>query len=1595
MVTARRGGFNENRSGRGDSAEAGGRPGRPAGPRRGTGPARGAYQCDAMSRESAGVLNRFHPAVRRWFSEQFEAPTAPQRGAWRAIAGGRHTLVSAPTGSGKTLAAFLGALDSLFREGARRPRSGGGEGGLPDETRVVYVSPLKALSADIHRNLQEPRRGIRRAAEEMGLPPVSITAGVRTGDTPRSERRRMVETPPHVLVTTPESLYLYLTARRSRETLRSARTVIVDEIHDVLESRRGAHLSLTLERLEHVAEGDLQRVGLSATQNPIGEVARFLVGGGHLDADGEPDCAVVDEGHEQEMDLALELPESPLESVLSGEAREEIVERLAELVASHRTTLVFVNTRREAERVARDLSELVGEDEVTAHHGSLSKETRHRSEERLKEGALSALVATASMELGIDIGYVDLVCQLGSPHRVSSLLQRVGRSGHTVAGTPRGRLFPMTRDDLVECAALRWCVRRGDLDRVEVMEAPLDILSQQVVAEAACEDWETDALFALYRRAYPYGELERDDFDDVVRMASRGFSTGRGRRGARIHHDPVNGVIRGRRGSRMMALTSGGAIPDNADYRVLKEPEGTYVGTVNEDFAIESMPGDIVQLGNTSWRILRVESGVVRVEDARGEPPNIPFWLGEAPARSRTLSAAVSEIRREVDERLGPVGSVSAAGTSEDGDAGTPEDGDGPDREAAVEWLESEPGLRRPAAFQVAEYLAQSKRILGTLPDDGTLVLERFFDESGGMQLVVHSPFGSRVNRAWGLALRKRFCRQFNFELQAAATEEGILLSLGPRHSFPLEDVFRYLEPGSVRPVLVQALLDAPVFQTRWRWNATLSLALLRWRDGSKVAPQIQRMQAEDLLSAVFPDANACLENIAGEREIPYGHPLVRQTVDDCLTDAMDLPGLERVLESIHGGAFDLVARDTPEPSPLSHEIVNARPFAFLDDDELEERRVQAVYTRRAMEPSAAKELGALDPDAIRRVRDQAWPEPENADELHDALLTAGYLRADEVRAGRPVADWSAWMDELASGGRAARALLPAAGGNGGEGGDGRAGLSLALWVAAERLPELREARPEVRFEPELEPPEGHARRPEDREEALRSLLGDRAAVLGPTTAAELGRDLGIGPERAGRVLLALESEGSVLRGHFTPGADAGEGGDGGDAGGGDFPGADGDGREWCERGLLARIHRYTLEELRERIRPVSAADFTRFLFRWQRVQPGHRVQGAEGLAAVIELLQGVEVPAAAWETEVLAARCEGYDPAELDRLCASGRVAWGRLSPPDGGGEGLRRSGPLRSSPVSLWPREATGLWLGARPTPEPDDAELSTYAREVLGALRERGASFFPGLVEASGLLPTQVEQALGELVAFGFVTADGFAGLRALLLPSDKRRALGGSGGGKRGRTTPYGVDTAGRWSMLRRGPGPRRETRRDEAGAAGDGSGPNSSTSGPAGDRDAVRAHARALLRRYGIVFRRLLDREEHAPAWRDLVLAFRRMEARGEVRGGRFVSGFSGEQFALPEAVGAVRDVRGDGGGELVVIGAADPLNLTGVVTPGDRIPALATNRVAYRGGVPVAALEGGEIRRLEGRGGVEPEVERRLVRREVPPVLREYVARSG
>ncbi|HEX4584241.1 MAG TPA: DEAD/DEAH box helicase [Burkholderiaceae bacterium] len=1451
--------------------------------------------------EGTGVLDLFHPATRAWFASAFAAPTAAQLEAWPAIKAGRHALVAAPTGSGKTLAAFLAAIDALVRDGIEQE--------LPDETRVVYVSPLKALSNDIQRNLEAPLAGIRAELERLGLPDVHIRTLVRTGDTPQSEREAMRRRPPHIVVTTPESLYILLTSRSGRRMLATTRTVIVDEIHALAPNKRGAHLALSLERLEALAGREPVRIGLSATQKPIEQVARFLVGD-RTDASGSPACAIVDTGHVRARDLAIELPSSPLESVMSGEVWQQVYDRLAELVQEHRTTLILVNTRRLAERAARHLSERIGEAAVTAHHGSLAREQRLEAERRLKRGELRALVATASLELGIDIGEVDLVCQLGSTRSIAALLQRVGRSGHAVSGIPKGRLFPLSRDELCECAALLEAVRRGELDRLALPTKPLDVLAQQIVAEVASQEWNEQALFARFRRAAPFRQLAREEFAEVVRMLSEGFHTRRGRRSAHLHRDAVNGALRGRRGAALAAVTSGGTIPDTADYTVLLEPQAQVIGTVNEDFAVESLAGDVFQLGNHSYRIMRIERGTVRVEDARGQPPTMPFWLGEAPGRTAELSQAVSDLRETIAARL------SAAG-----------------RAQALGWLTGVVGLGTAAAEQIVDYLAAANAALGTLPTVDTIVLERFFDESGGMQLVVHSPFGSRINRAWGLALRKRFCRKFDFELQAAATEDAIVLSLATAHSFPLADVARYLSAGTVRPLLVQALLAAPMFGTRWRWNASVALALLRFQGGRKVAPQLQRMAAEDLMATIFPDQVACGENVVGDREIP-DHPLVRQTIDDCLHEAMDIDGLERVLDAIEHGAIQVVARDLTEPSPLALEILAARPYAYLDDAPLEERRTQAVMARRWIDAETAADLGKLDAEAIRRVREEVWPEARSADELHDALLSLAFLTDPEVDA-QP--SWRSLVDELAAARRATR-LGPA---------------SSRVVVAAERLPEFEAVFPSAELAPAIEPP-AEALKPWTRDDALVEILRDRLQALGPVDAGELAASLGLPESDIDAALVQLEAEGSVMRGRFTP----------------DSPSADR--IEWCERRLLARIHRYTVNRLRREIEPVEARDFLRFLFEWQRVAPEARVEGADAVANVVAQLEGFEAPAAAWEVEILPARVNEYDPAWLDELSRSGRVVWTRIAPLHASGE--RAPSPVRTTPIALASRRHLATWAAlAR---DGAGAPLTARAQRVVDFISAHGASFFDEIVEGTGLLRTQVEDALGELVAQGLVNADSFGGLRALLVPSERRRSLDNRGldrSRRLRRTALFGIEDAGRWALARR-------KRQANAAAPPEG----------ADDPEVVEHVARTLLRRYGVVFWRLVAREpDWLPPWRNLLRCYRRLEARGEIRGGRFVAAVTGEQFAVPEAIGLLRDVRRrEGTGALVSLSGADPLNLVGILTPGPRLPGLTGNRVLYRDGVPIALLVANEVRFLEA---LEPEAQwsarAALLRRQVPATL--------
>lgn len=1432
------------------------------------------------------VWQEFHPAVAAWFGATFPAATEAQLRAWPLIQSGRATLVAAPTGSGKTLTAFLAAIDALVCESR--------DGPLPDETQVLYVSPLKALSNDIRVNLQSPLEGIDRQLESMGLPPHGIRTAVRTGDTTTPERNAMRRRAPHILVTTPESLYVLLGSDSGRAMLSTVRTVIVDEIHAVAGSKRGSHLALSLERLDQLCGRRPVRIGLSATQKPLSLVADFLVGR----AGGE--CAVVDVGHVRARDLALELPPVPLEAIIPNEVWERVYDRMAELVVQHRTTLIFVNTRRMAERVARHLGERLGAEHVAAHHGSLAKEYRLAAEQRLKAGDLQVLVATASLELGIDIGDVDLVCQVGSPRNIASLLQRVGRSGHQVGGMPKGRLFPTSRDDLIECAALLDCVQRGELDALRIPRAPLDVLAQQIVAEVNCREWGEDELFDMVRRAQPYAQLERSNYEAILRMLAEGYSTRHGVRGAYLHRDAATRSLRGRRGGKLTAVTSGGTIPDNADYSVMLEPQGQSVGTVNEDFAVESLAGDVFQLGNTSYRILRVEAGKVRVEDAHGAAPNIPFWLGEAPGRSDELSAGVARLRAQIDHQLGePAHDPQAA------------------LDRAVDWLDEHLGLSEDAARQIVDYLARSRAALGALPTQNTLVMERFFDESGGTQLVLHSPFGSRINRAWGLALRKRFCRTFNFELQAAATEDAIILSLSTAHSFPLDEVWRYLKSANAEQILVQALLEAPLFNVRWRWNATTALALPRFTGGRKVAPQLQRMKSDDLLAAVFPDQAACLENIAGDRELP-SHPLVDQTLDDCLHEAMDSEGWLALLRRIEAGEVRLLARDLPAPSPLAMEILNARPYAFLDDAPLEERRTQAVMSRRWTDPASTDDLGALDLDAIAGVAEEAWPGARNADEVQEALVSLAFItRAEAIRQ----TGWPEWLEVLAEAGRATRL---------------RDGQGADFWVALERLDCVQAAYPEGRATPALAVPDsrkGNGDEAWTRDAALVEIIRARLSGFGPQPLSAITSAMALTDNDATIALTQLETEGYVMRGQFTPGV-AGE--------------------EWCERHLLARIHRYTIKRLRREIEPVERQDFMRFLFDWQHLSADTQLQGQEALPKVLEQLEGYEAAAGGWESDLLSLRLRDYSILWLDDLCRAGKLVWTRIGAPRSAA-----GGPVRGTPIVLLPRRQTALWHSLPADEGPP--EISPRANHVLEALKRDGAMFFDELQQDARMLPVELENALGELVSTGLVNADSFAGMRAMLLPAAKRA----SNDKKRRRGAGPTMEEAGRWALVRRGGAevaeaavsdkPARKKRIDPA---------------------TLEHIALTLLRRYGVFFWRLLEREAAwLPSWRELLPAYHRLEARGEIRGGRFVAGFSGEQFALPEAIPLLREVRRRGhDGGLVCISGADPLNVCGTLLPGDKVPALSGNRILFRDGLPVATIIAGKINYL-----LDPGTERELL----------------
>ncbi|MDA1163227.1 MAG: DEAD/DEAH box helicase [Planctomycetota bacterium] len=1581
----------------------------------------------------------FHPLIERWFLNRFAAPTEPQRLGWPHIGEGHNTLIAAPTGSGKTLTAFLAVIDRLLKESI--------DGKLQDGVRVIYVSPLRALSNDMHRNLSEPLEELNAlAADEFPEVPIAgLRVGLRTGDSTPSQRAALVRKPPHIVVTTPESLFLLVTAEKGRAALRSVDTIIVDEIHALVRDKRGSHLALTIERLESLCERPLQRIGLSATQKPIERIAEFLIGscrpnqtqrrsGRYEPGDNQSTgaerslirpasessvnettcCSIVDVGYSRDLDLKIEVPPSDLSAVCSTEQWGEINERIVELINSHRSTLIFVNTRRMAERVTHQLSEILGEDQVGSHHGSLSSAIRLKTEQQLKGGELKAVVATASLELGLDVGFIDLVIQIGSPRAIATFLQRVGRSGHSLGKTPKGRLFALTRDELVESMGLIRAIRAGRLDVIPIPECSIDVLAQQIVAEVACREWSTDDLFAMFRRAWPFRNLKREDFNETLRFLSEGLTERSGRGKVYLHQDLVQKRLRTRPGARIVATSNAGAIPEVAEFRVVAQPEGVVVGSLDEDFALESHAGQIILLGNTSWRMEGVRGTDVHVTDAGGVPPTVPFWRGEAPGRTRELSEEVSRIREDLEAKLKALPETVIASWWEDSDGGAVPSGETSEVEFPatrtefrnstadiVKWLVKETDCSDHAARQVVNYLAAQIAAVGIVPTQKRVIFERFFDESGGMQMVVHAPFGSRVTQAWGLSMRKRFCVSFDFELQATADDDGFILSLGPQHSFPLESMFPMLTSENAQRLLEQAILYIPMFQIRWRWNANRALLVPRRDKGKRIPPALQRFRADDLLSSVFPLLTGCQENVVGELQMPE-HILLRQTMDDCLREALDIDGLVDVLRQVEAGEIEFIARDTREPSPFSYELLNSNPYAFLDGGELPERRARAVSTRRSLTVESVSDLGRLDPLAIDQVTSEATPLVRNADELHDVLLTRIVVPDDEME------DWRGWLEELVLQRRATSTT--ATGG-------------VTIWTAAERIPAVLAMFPESKLVPEIQAPDGVRLVWNDvdgRVATMRGLL----ETSGPLTHEEAARRTGTKPNQACAALEALEGEGIVLRGRFRATDQlAGrvsnanyEQCDCVDNVGQCSPNGSADfsatvkttnaepSPEWCHRRLLSRIHRLTMQGLRQQIQPVSPEVFLQFLTNHHGLTSKSRRAGVNGLFEVISLLQGYDLAAVCWERDLLPARVEGYRPALLDELCLSGEVAWRRLFPPKRDSES--RAGVTRVVPVSIFLRGDQD-WLATASQPD-EEPPLTGSAQAAVELLDSSGAMFAADLQQQLGLAGGTFQDVLGELITVGLLTADGFGGLRSLLAERGQAASSISRRRGLARRRIASG--SIGRWSLWRH---------RSSTDQMSDGGGQEPALptvaliTAPLTHNEVVEQWAWQLLRRWGVVFRDLLEREAGTPRWWELLQVYRRLEARGEIRGGRFVAGVAGEQFALGDTVKKLRHLRDgtpDAGNkaisrtagirtgflnspdasaepaaeaepefdldhsgatsispsdEVVILSAADPLNLVGIITRHSRVPATAHNRIALLNGKPIAALLNGEVNFLE------------------------------
>jgi ATP-dependent Lhr-like helicase len=1497
---------------------------------------------------SEDVLAAFHPIVRQWFIDTLGAPSAPQRAGWPAIANGSDTLILAPTGTGKTLAAFLWELNALITEGLEAP--------LANAVHLLYVSPLKALNNDVQRNLEGPLAQLKARFEAAGERFPEIRVAVRTGDTPSSARAKMLRKTPHILITTPESLHILLTSVRGRTLFSALRAVIVDEIHAVAGTKRGTHLALTLERLARLAPDTPQRIGLSATQKPLDEIARFLSGCDVQNADGPPrfrPVQIVDCGLVKRMETRVVSPVDDLAHV-DGTVWTAVVPLVLGQIKAARTTLIFVNNRAQSEKIAGRLNTLAEEEIAQPYHGSLSRERRLMLEERLKAGELRALVTTSSLELGIDVGSVDLVVQLQSPKRVASALQRVGRAGHSLDATSRGMFVPTFRDDAMEQFAIVEAMEAGDVEPTRVVQNALDVLAQIIVAIVASEpEWTATGLYEFVRRAYPYHALTRAAFDETLAMLAGKYpSDVAAELEARISWDRVTDMLTPARASRMVATISGGTIPDRGLYTV-NLADKTRLGELDEEFVHESRVGDAFQLGSSTWRIRSIEHDRVIVVPAPGAPARMPFWHGEFMARSNHLTARVGVLRRTLD----------AARTLDD-----------------LQEIQTRYHADEPTTRSLVEYVQQQRSITDIVPDDTHLVLEHFRDEVGSIRVVLHAPFGGRVNAPWGMALGRRMRERLNVDVQIQTTDDGLMVRLPDMGALPPLDAIRSLAYEEAERLILEEVGGSSLFGARFRMNAARALLLPRGNPRRRMPLWLQRLKAGDLLAAVD--------------EYP-SFPILVETYRDVLQDAFDMAALRDVLGRIASGAITIRTVETQIPSPFAQSL----QFGFVidnmygDDMPRAEQRAALLSLDRVLldelmggEGADDTTLAVLIEQLARRRGTAPGRQARDADELALLVDRAGDLTWSELeeRVG-PSEQWfrDNPLSALAASGRLIGITIPT-----GASSEDRFILVDAYprYVAAlgaESLTTVRSGatmspRPAIDAVPEVLRTGALTEKA-----ARREILARWISLAGPVSVEDVRVRYDFDPKWIERRLEEWERKGVLVRGVF----------------GGDRSVA-----RWTSRRLLEQSRRRELAQARKQIEAVPLDRFARYLQRWQHLTPSSRLTGNDATALALAQLYGLARPAEGWERDYLPSRVEQYDPNALGRLAASGSLVWAAEPRTDSASTSVPRVARVR-----FFERGSGRLWLGA-PT---DESLLSDNARKVLDVLRTQGASFIGDLMAVAGLGPQSTREALRDLVAAGVVTNDTIDALRDVIrwrgiLPVKRGNEPDPT------RWLPADFKPSGnrpvvqRRVNLRRLPKWRRPEHEDATTGLWGGRWSlvhTPGTMGPARDEQELAEQiARKWLERYGIVSRDWWRRERPAVGWREIYHELKRLEFRGEVQRGYFVAGLAGAQFALPEAVEMLRSSDEEA---VVAMPTSDPANVYSLpLAAGVEADALAHPRgtgatlVTVAGKIVLAAESKGSRIRVRGDASSDEVREaaqalgQRLVRRNGPARRRDVIVET-